>query len=167
MKKVIEFSIKISYESDDGSPINEDAMQQALRDAIENERVNGALTQGHDEISASDFELDAVNTTASNTLDTAGAIALFLQNLMEHDGVTIEDFIRSETNIQCSYTEDSLWLINGKLLDDTDIKTLLAKQLQDVETETLMRHFSEWADSVDIHYVGDDEFYYMPEEGVA
>tara|TARA_B100000749_G_C18445232_1_gene473956 strand:+ start:474 stop:668 length:195 start_codon:yes stop_codon:yes gene_type:complete len=50
MKKKVKFIVGLEYESLDDSPICEEAMKDNLKDAIENERINGALTP--DDISA-------------------------------------------------------------------------------------------------------------------
>jgi hypothetical protein len=48
--KTVEFSVRITYETEDGSPICEESAKENLYAAIENERMNGALTP--DDVSA-------------------------------------------------------------------------------------------------------------------
>lgn len=166
MKKVIEFSVKVTYETEDESPICEDAMRNNLQFAIENERVNGALTidaDDSDTISASDVDIEVTQTTESSLLDMSGAVELFVKNMMAHDGVTIEDFINEQMPFECDYREDSVWRIDGNDMDDSELSEFLSKELANIQGETLMSHFADWADAVDIRYEGDSLFYHMPD----
>jgi len=54
--RAIKFMVTVMYSSDDGGPICEESMKENLENAIENERVNGAITP--DNISANHVEIE-------------------------------------------------------------------------------------------------------------
>jgi len=63
-QKTLEFTIRIDYDSDVNGVICEHAAKENLMDAIENERVNGALTP--DDISATNVQLIRLEQMQSN-----------------------------------------------------------------------------------------------------
>lgn len=63
MKKKIKFIVGLEYEALEDSPICEDAMKDNLKAAIENERVNGALTP--DDISAEKLKVTVLASADS------------------------------------------------------------------------------------------------------
>jgi hypothetical protein len=54
-KETLYFNVSITYESEQGSPVNKQDMQEYLENAINNERVNGALSNDH--VSATNFSV--------------------------------------------------------------------------------------------------------------
>lgn len=59
--KTISFLTTITYSTEDDSPIGEASMRQNLYDAIENERVNGALTSQEVSAEVLAVTIDSIN----------------------------------------------------------------------------------------------------------
>jgi hypothetical protein len=77
--------------------------------------------------------------------------------IFENDGVTIEDFFLETLGIESNYLQDSIWLVDGKQLDDRDMKCKIEEKLKDVGNEELESICLEWTDN-DIDYQGDGIF---------
>ncbi len=158
--KYIEFTVKVAYESMDGEEVCEESAKNNLHGAIEQMRLNSALTP--DNISASSVEVEISRTHEAKLLSMEEAIALFTAELLGNDGVTIEDFVNDHTSHSANYLEDSVWLIDDKQMCSRDLTCLLKQELDNYTGEDILSIFKKYTDFEYIHYQGDSVFIYVP-----
>jgi len=157
--KNISFVVTMNYENVEGGAVCEQSARDNLNAAIERERANGGLTP-HD-ISATELNVTVLSQATRKECHAEEAIAILIDAVMGNDGVTIEDFVNDIAEVECSYMEDSLWSVEGKLLDSQDIKGLIKQELNSIEGEALVATFEKWTDNslnFNVKYHGDSVF---------
>ena len=60
-----------------------------------------------------------------NVIDLETVCDWLSKNMMMQDGLSIKDFINENTELDAEYTEDSLWVIDGTLRDELDLKKIV------------------------------------------
>jgi hypothetical protein len=72
-------------------------------------------------------------------LNTEFIINLIVLNIMQNDGLSIEDLIEEITDRKTNYLEDSIWEINGKQCCSKDVELYFREALGETESKELVR----------------------------
>jgi hypothetical protein len=156
-KKIIEFTVKLTYENIEGGDVCEESARDNLREAIDNIRSSGGLTP--DDISAEDLEVSIEDVETQKMATHEEASLLLAKHLLTMDSAFVTSFVNDRTTLSAIYNGDSMWNVNKLDVHIDELQAMLVRELSSLEGKALVEHFEYVEYPLNITYEGDSLYW--------